>query len=222
MRLSRTVILSVLSAAFLFATSPARAADEGVKQPVFVLCPHSAGYSAWSLYVMVDAKDPKKLLSMGLEKLKKQNSKDSSYDAVVAAQTDPNVQREPVASISAAEFGKSQMRVEKDDALHAGITPNGDGTYRLSISMRISADERFNLGDNSKNRTQVVLKYDENFKAWQAIAKDVYDNKNAKADIPSGSKMTGIIFPVKGTGIFVVMGMFDTGDGVTMLDRSGD
>ncbi len=219
MRFIRSLSVLALSATLLSLTS-ARAADAGVKQPVFVLCPHAAGYSAWSLYLMVDPADPKKVLSMGLEKLRKQNSKDSSFEAVVAAQKDEKVGRDPVAAITAAEFGKSQMRVEKDNALQAGLTPNADGTYRLSISLRISADERFNLGDNAKNRTQVVLTYDAGSKTWQAITKDVYDDKGARADVASGSKMNGILFPVTGTGIYTIVGMFDSGDGVTMLDRS--
>ena len=219
MRFIRNLSVFAMTAAMLSLTS-VNAADAGSKQPVFVLCPHAAGYSAWSLYLVVDPADPKKVLSMGLEKLRKQNSKDSSFDAVVAAQRDSKVEREPVAAISAAEFGKSQMRVEKDNALQAGVTPNADGTYKLSISMRISADERFNLGDNAKNRTQVVLTYDTPSKTWQAITKDVYDEKGARSDSASGSKMNGILFPVTGTGIYTIVGMFESGDGVTMLDRS--
>lgn len=221
MRFNRTLTLIALPVLILaLVNTDARAADSSVKQPVFVLCPHAGGYSAWSLYLMVDASDPKKVLSMGLEKLRKQNSKDSSYEAVVAAQRDDRVGREPVASINASEFGKSEMRVAKDDALHAGVTPNADGTYRLSVSLRISADERFSLGEG-KNRTQVVLTYDAASKSWQAVTKDVYDDKGVRSDSASGAKMTGIIFPVTGTGIFTIVGMFDTGDSVTMLDRGG-
>jgi hypothetical protein len=219
----RTVALTalILSAVLCAFPASAQAADApGVKQAVFLLCPHTSKYSAWSLYLMVDPADPKKILSLGLEKLKQQNSKDSSYDAVVAASKDSKTPRELVASMDAKDFGSRQLRVEKDDALHVGISPEKDGTYLLSVSMRVSADERFSIGDNGKNRTKVLLTYDAGSKNWEAKAKDVFDNKGAKVDAVSNSHMTGILFPVSGTGIEVVAGMFDNSDGVTMMDRS--
>src|SRR5437868_14433857 len=99
----RSVLMALMALTIAFSASAATpaAAEKGVKQPVFLLCPHAEGYSAWSLYVMVDEQDPQKILSLGLEKLSKKNSKDSSYDDVVAAQSDPKVQRERIGSLDA-------------------------------------------------------------------------------------------------------------------------
>lgn len=218
----RPIALAALLFTMLLTGAPAlsHAADAGIKQPVFLLCPHTSKYSAWSLYLTVDSADPKKVLSLGLEKLKQQNSKDSSYDAVVAAAKDPKTAREPVASMDAKDFGSRKLRVEKDEALFVGLTPQGEGTYLLSVSLRISADERFAFGENGKNRTKVLLTYDAGSKTWQAKAKEVYDEKGAKVDALSDSHMTGILFPVTGTGIFTIAGMFENSDGATLLDRS--
>src|SRR5579862_7166398 len=93
----------------------AHEAANAEKQPVFVVCPHNHGYDAMSLYVEVDKNDKSKILALGLEYLKGQNSKDSSYDAVLRAQSDPKVRRENLGVLNASDFGRGQIEVKKDD-----------------------------------------------------------------------------------------------------------
>ena len=85
-----TIVSGMLLAALLgiFQGGPACAAEMGLKQPIFLLCPHTKGADAWSLFFVVNANDHSKIMSLGLEKLIKQNSKDSSYGEVVAAQAE--------------------------------------------------------------------------------------------------------------------------------------
>jgi hypothetical protein len=196
------------------------AAEKSVKQPVFVLCPHTEHYSAWSLYLTVDESDPRKVLSLGLEKLVRKNSKDSSYDEVVAAQSDPKVEREQVASIDAKDFGSGQLNVAKDDALHVSLSPIKDG-YTLMVSLRISADERFVIGGKDARKRDVALTYDAISKHWIAQVKQLRDDKGAAVNGAPGTTMTGIQFNVTGTGIYMVVGRLDTGDEVVLLDRGG-
>ena len=50
---------------------------------------------------------------------------------VQAAQADGKTERESLGTIIAAQFGKEQIKIEKDDALHRGIETVDAGTYRL-------------------------------------------------------------------------------------------
>ena len=217
-----SMLATALGAATAEAATPAVTAvtsDNGIKQPVFLLCPRSAGYSAWSLYVMVDEGDPHKVLSLGLEKLNHKNSKDSSYDDVVAAQSDPKGEHELIASMDAKDFASNQLSVAKDDALHVTLTRAKDG-YALMVSLRVGANERFIIGGKDQGKRDVALTYDAAAKRWFAQVKQLRDDKGAAVNA-AGQTMTGILFPVIGTGIFTVVGMLDSGDSVMLLDRAG-
>src|SRR4029079_7545416 len=132
----------LLSSVLLIAyTSRALEAGNAERQPVFLVCPHTHGYDAMSLYVDVDKNDKSKILALGLEYLKGQNSKDSTYEAVLRAREDQKVEREHLGTLRAAEFGRGQIEVKKDDAMRISVTPSGKD-LRLSLSMRISLDGR--------------------------------------------------------------------------------
>src|SRR5258706_14657126 len=49
------------------------------KYPVLLLCPDHERYSSWSLYFLVNKKEPTKVLSLGLEELSQLNHKDTGY-----------------------------------------------------------------------------------------------------------------------------------------------
>ena len=217
---SCVVVCAVAVAASFISVARAEQAAAGVRQPLFLLCPHTAHYSAWSLYLMVDDKDPKKILSLGLEKLKDKNSKDTSYEDVVAAQADAKTSRENVASLDAKEFGHGELNVAKDDALHVSLTPAGDG-FTLGVSLRISANDRFTIGGRAQGKQDVALKYDETAKTWSVQVKVLSDAKGKSIDGVAGQAMTGIVFPVTGTGIYTVLGVLKDGETFTLLERGG-
>lgn len=197
----------------------ARAADAWVKQPVFLLCPHTEKNSAWSLYLLVDENDHHTVLALGLEKLKKQNSKESSYEAVLAAQNDPKVVHETIVELDVKDFGAKQLKVEKNDALQISLTPNTDGSFELMISLRVSMDKRFVIGGKEQAKRKVALTYDESRKAWQAQVKTLTDDKGEPVAGAAGRTLTGIVFPVTGTGLYVVLGVFDDGEVASLMDR---
>ncbi|HYF52002.1 MAG TPA: hypothetical protein VEJ63_21515 [Planctomycetota bacterium] len=205
----------VLSAAVL----PCRA-EEGAKQPVFLLCPHKEKLSAWALYFQVDPKDPSKVQALVLDQLLKVNSKDSNYDAVVAAAKDPKTPRKEIGRLAASEFGKGQIHVEKDDALKTSVTPLGDNKYRLMVSLRIAADQRFNIGGKDQEKRDVVISYDAGSKSWKATVNALKDHEGNVVADAKGKEITGVAFPVTGTGIYQVVAGINGMDSVMVLDRA--
>jgi hypothetical protein len=195
------------------------AADDGVKQPIFLLCPHKERLSAWSLFLTVDKADPSKVVSLGLEKLKKQNSVDSSYEAVLAAQNDSKTEREVLGTLAAKDFSSSSLEVQKDDALKVSVSSAGEGAYRLMVSLRISADLRFTIGGKEQEKRDVVLKFDKSSKKWQAVVQKLKDAEGNNLDAAAGKPMSGIAFPVISTGIYRVLGVIEGIDPVVLLDR---
>jgi hypothetical protein len=212
------LIASVLAVFGTFAPA-LQAAEEGIRQPVFLICPHREKYSAWSLFLTVDPQDPGKVLSLGLEKLKKQNSKDSSFEAVLAAQKDPKTDREVLQTLSAKDFGSGMLEVQKDNALKVSVTPQSDGSLRLMVSIRISADGRFVIGGKESGKKDVVLRYNKDTKAWGAYAQTLVDTEGNNAAGAQPKAISGIVFPVKDTGIYRVVGVVDGGEAIVLLDR---
>jgi hypothetical protein len=210
----------VLVAMVLLPIAVARAAETDLKQPVFLLCPHSSKYSAWSLYLVVDPKDHSKVLSLGLEGLKNQNSKDSSYADVLVAQYDPKVAREFVAGLDAKDFSSGTLNVAVMDALHISLAPQPDGSLTLMISMRVSATGRFVIGGKKLSSQNIALVYDPVAKTWLAKVKTLSDFNGDRVALASGKTMTGLIFPLTGTGVYTIMGVMEGGDSTTLMDRS--
>jgi len=200
----------------------AGAQDNGLRQPVFLLCPHRERLSAWSLFLLVDKNDPSKVLSLGLEKLKKQNSKDSSYAAVLAAQKDPKSERELIAMLDSKTFGTGVLEVQKDEALKVSVTPADQGGLRLMISLRINLDERFVFGGAEQQKRDIVLRYDPAKRTWGAVAATLLDVKGNNA-LESGRArpVSGIVFPVGvgGTGITRIAAVLDGNDAIVLYDK---
>jgi hypothetical protein len=196
------------------------AGEQGTKQPIFLLCPHSTGHDAWSLFFIVDENNHSKILSLGLEKLIKQNSKDSSYREVIAAQNDPKVERELITELIAKDFATLQLKVDKDDALHVSLARQEDGSLELMISMRVSMSGRFTIGgeDEQGKRTLAVV-YDPIRTLWQVKAKALCDYKDVKITDAPGRIMSGLVFPVTGTGVYFILGVWDNGDVCVLKDR---
>src|SRR5258708_5988961 len=144
--------LSVSLCAVLLVSVALSAEPAGDRQPVFLLCPHTAHYSAWSVYFVVDKADPAKVLGIGLDKLIGKNSEDlmtggqaaTGYDKVLAAQKDSATKTENVAWLDAKDFSGGALEVRKDDALKLSVKPAGTG-YDLMLSMRIAASKRFDI-----------------------------------------------------------------------------
>ena len=205
-------LLGLAGAAF------AHEAGNVVKQPVFLICPHQHGYDAMSVYLELDKNDKSKVLAVGVEYLKGQNSKDSSYDAVLRAQKDPNVRREDLGVLKADSFGRSMIQVKENDAMKIGLTPAGKD-LRLFLSMRISLSDRFNIGGKDANRRDVVLRYDPAKQEWYACATRLKDTDGRDHASSGCERVTGIAFPVSGTGIYRVAMVDDAGDAFVVMDR---
>ena len=199
---------------------PALAEDGTATQAVFLICPHQEKYSAWSLYLTLDAKDKSKIISMGLETLKKQNSKSSSYEAVLKAQSDSATEREKLGTLEVAQFGKKELKVEKQDALHVSVESAENGAYHLNLSMRVGASDRFVIGGKERKKNDVVLKFDKATNTWGAFAATLTDGKTKKKLEVKDAPMSGIVFPVKETGIYSVVGVVNGSETVTLMDRS--
>jgi hypothetical protein len=212
--------LLLFVAAALTPCSAIQAAD-GEHQPVFLMCPHKHKFSAWSLYVVTDKGDPKNLTALGLEKLKGKNSEDmapNGYENCLAAQMDSKTERETIGTLDAKDFGKSEIRVEKDDALHVGVTKVDDQTYRLSISMRCTSDKRFIVGGKEQKKRDIVIKYDAGKKAWGACALTLIDSDGQNAATGGCAPISGITFPVIGTGIYRILAVMGDGSPVLLVD----
>ncbi len=208
--------LAIFMVTLLVPVSVVRA--EGVKQPVFLICPHQKKYSAWSVYLNVDPSNPEKVLGLGLDELSGINSVDSGgYEGAQAAQADAKTKRENLGTLSVDQFGKGQIKIEKNDALHLGVESAGNGTYRLLISMRCTSDQRFVVGGKEQKKRDIVLKYDKGSKTWQAVAEKMTDI-NGKAVLNPGTQIQGIMFPVTGTGIYRIVGMLPGGDSALLVD----
>ncbi len=190
------------------------------KQSVFLMCPKQKGYSAWSLYLNVDRNNPEKVLSLGLEELQGKNAQDMTYDAVVAAQSDAKTKRKNLGTLDAAKFGSGTINVTDSDALHVSVAPAGKDALRLNLSMRVSFDGRFTVGGKEQSSKDILFKYDAAKKSWSAVADHLKDMTSG-VDAASGGNLalTGIVFPVTGTGIYRVVAATPDGDGVVVMDR---
>ncbi|MGD0089414.1 MAG: hypothetical protein ABSE73_05790 [Planctomycetota bacterium] len=199
-------------------------AAEGIRQPVFLLCPLKKKYSAWSLYLILDRADPGKVLALGLEKLKGKNAEDlapNGYEAVLAAQKDPQTAREPLGTLEAKDFARGELRIEEDDALRVSLDALGPDSYRLNVSLRVGADTRFVIGGKERAKREVVLRLDRAKGQWAAYAVTL-ENFQGKKVVQAGVKtMSGIGFPVLGSGIPRIIGDVE-GQAVTLMDSSED
>lgn len=204
----------------LSSCGPACAAEKGLKQPIFLLCPHNTGRDAWSLFFIVDENNHSKILSLGLEKLLKQNSKDESYREVLAAQNDPTVKRELITELDVKDFATLQLNVDKDNLLHVTLARQTDGSMDLMISARVSSSGRFIIGGEDKAKRDLVVHYDPITTNWLVKAKTLQDYKGVKiADAP-GRLMPGIVFPITGTGVYLILGVWENGDVAILMDRT--
>lgn len=219
-RIPLNAAIAALAFASLIAAGAAPAA-ETIKQPIFLLCPHTEHFSAWSIYLTVDKDDPSKVISLGLDKMNGKNSEDlkpNGYDKVLHAQSDPSTQTENVGSLDAKDFQSGMLEVKKDNALKISMTTAAGG-YRLMLSMRISADKRFVIGGNEQSKRDVMVTYDTTAKKWSACALTLLDEKGSPAVSGKCKPISGIVFPVTGTGIYRVFGVLGDGEAITLLDR---
>lgn len=182
-------------------------AEDGAseKQPVFLLCPSHERYGSWSLYLNVDKNDPSKVLGLGLEELLNKNSKDEGgYEKVLDAQRNPSTPREEIGTLDAKSFGSGSIRVQKNEALTVTCTPAG-ADYSLMINMRISADGHFIIGGDASEKRSVVLKYNSALKKWSAYATVLLNEKGQNAVGALPLPISGLGFPVTGTGIYRIV-----------------
>jgi len=197
---------------------PVLAQQAAEKQPVFLLCPHNKGYDAWSLYLEVSAEDPQKVLRLGLEKLRNVNLAEMTYATALAAQADPKVAREALGVLQAADFDGGMLKVERNKALNVSLQPGEDGTRHLMISLRVAGAERFTIGGDARKKRDVALKYDAQSKKWRAVVALLTDSEDQKRPDAVGKPITGLAFPVRGSGIYLINGDVDA-KAITLLDR---
>ncbi|MGD0091143.1 MAG: hypothetical protein ABSE73_14595 [Planctomycetota bacterium] len=199
---------------------PVLAADKCEKQPFFLLCPHNEKHDAWSLFFTVDPVDHSKILSLGLEELTKKNSKDESYRQVIAAQHDCDVKRKLITELDAKDFSTKQLNVDKDDALHVALTRQPDGSMNLMVSMRVSLSGRFIIGGKEAAKRDLVVHYDPITTQWVVRARTLVDYKDVKIAPAPGRVMSGLVFPITGTGVYLVLGVWENGDVDMLMDRT--
>lgn len=188
------------------------------KQPVFLICPDAKGYSALSLYVEVDTADRSTALAVGLETLTNKNAKESSYDAVLHAQSDPATPRESIGTLNSSEFGSGMIHIKQHDALKISVTPDGKD-LRLVISMRVGLDSRFNIGGKDQSKRDVVLRYDPDLKAWESRAVKLQDATGRSVVKGESLRISGVCFPVRATGVYRIVAIIDSADPIVLMDR---
>jgi len=217
----RRAILSILAAAVFVGAVPVtlQAADEA-KQPIFLMSPHKKKYSAWSVYVVADPANPAKIASLGLDKMKGQNSEDNAngFDGVWKAQFEAGTERENLGTLAAAEFGRGKIEIQKDDALKLSMEAAGD-EYKLIISMRCTSDKRFEVGGPKYSKIrEILVKLDKASNKWYAHA-NLIKNINEETLVgPPGAPILGITFPVTGTGIYRIVGVMKDGEQLLFVD----
>jgi len=199
---------------------PAEDGSLGAKQPVFLLCPHHETYSAWSIFLNVDRADPSKILGLGVESLRGKNSRDTSYEDVLAVQQDSRFDREFLGGLNAAEFDKSEIRVSEHDALHVSLTPMENNAYRLNISLRVGQTDWFEVGGKNTSKDDIVLRYNADSKTWTPRANVLSDFRGNALTQSRDALISGLIFPVTGTGIYSVYGVLGDGEPVLLMDRT--
>ena len=207
------------SASELVTVAADKAANEAVlKQPVFILCPHKSGYSAWMLYVEVDKENPAKLKALSLESLTHINSIDHHYDEIKDSVTNPKTAREQLDRLPADKFAGGSLNVNKNDALHVSLTPVGND-YQLNLNMRVGATDHFIIGGEERAKRSIVLHYDPQEKFWSACATHLEDAEGGTVVKGGYVPMYGMYFPVSFTGIYRIVGVFKTGEFAIMMDR---
>lgn len=219
--MNRRWILGLLAGAVTLGAMPAALfAADGAKQPIFVMCPHKKKYSAWSVYVVADPSSPGKIASLGLDKLKGQNSEDnpSGFDGVWKAQFEAGTERENLGKLDASEFGKGRIEIEKDDALKLSMEPGEGGDYKLIISMRCTSDKRFEVGGKHSKTREFVVKFDKAENKFYTQAVRVKSINDDELISPPGAPILGITFPVTGTGIYRIIGILKNGEQVLFID----
>jgi hypothetical protein len=65
----------------------------------------------------------------------------------------------------------------------------------------------------------VIVTYDKGSKSWKSEVKALKDSEGNAVDGAAGKTITGIAFPVTGTGIYTVVGAIDGMDPVKLLER---
>lgn len=189
-----------------------------VKQPVFMLCPHKSGYSAWLLYVEVEKDNPAKLAALGLESLTHINSIDHKYDEVIDSQTNSKTERQQLGKLPSEKFSTGSLNVSENDALHVSLSPTGKD-YQLNINMRVGAVEHFIIGGKELRKRSIVLHYDADTKTWLACATHLVDADGTVVVQSGYEPLYGVYFPVSFTGIYRIVGVFKTGEFTILMDR---
>ena len=217
------ILYRPLLALLLILTGAAVAADT-VRQPVFLICPKEHGMSAWSAYLVCDKTDPSKVVSLGLEMLKRKNAQDMDIKDVYKAQSDADTTREQIGSIDEKDFNSGSIVVKKNEALVLSVTPLDNGEYRLNIDLRIAADKRYVIGGKEKDKREVIVRFDRKAAKWNTFAKtmivDGVPDSNGKNVGSDTDPIWGILFPVvQTTGIYKILMIFDGGGAVKIMER---
>jgi hypothetical protein len=214
-----TTLMGICCAMTLVSPALSASTAETVKQPVFLICPSTAKNSALSLYLVVDGRNHNKVLALGIEELTGINASGSSYDEVLSLQRDPETKRTPVSELEARDFGRRELVVEKDDVLHIALYPRHDGSLEIMCNVRVGSSERFVIGGKQRAKRAAVLRYDDRAGTWHAEVEAMSDSTGRRVEGAIGKTITGVLFPVTGTGIYMVAVAFDDGTGVLLLDR---
>ena len=205
----------------LLLSASAHAAD-GVRQPVFLICPAEHGYSAWSVDLTCDETDVSKIMAISIEKLKRKNAKDATFADVVKAQLDPKTEREQIATLGVKDFATGSLLVKKDEALAIQLKPASNGDYHLQINLRVgvAAADHFYIGGKEQDKRDVVLHFDKAKNKWGAYAAALEDTSGKNAISGTNKPMAGIVFPVnQASGISKVVGVINVDDAVILFEK---
>jgi hypothetical protein len=160
---------------------------------------------------------------MGLEKLKKQNAKDKTYEEVLAAQKNPKTEREPIGTLSAKNFSTGVLKIEKDEALNVSVTPQAGGALNLMLDLRLDLDHRFVVGGKERQKREILIRYNLSKRAWEAQALNLV-NAAGKQAVSAGNPkyISGLAFPIMGgsLGVTSVFAVMSGGETITLYENA--
>ena len=89
------------------------------------------------------------------------------------------------------------------------------------MSMRVGLSDRFIIGGKeARAKRNLVVHYDPISALWLVKAKTLRDFNDVKIDDAAGRVISGLAFTVTRTGVYMVLGVWDNGDSVILMDRT--
>ncbi len=202
----------MLYAALFYLTAAAQA--ETIKTPVLLLSQRLEGSSSWSLSIECDKNTPTKPERLVFETLPGVNLATSKYNTVLTMHRDLNSVREPLSTLSAANFGVKNLEFD-DKILTLGVVATDKG-LRLDLKARISMDGFAAIGDQPNSYGTVYLKFCPDCQQWKIWVESLTGtNGNRLTD----TILTSIVFLSGKTMVSLILAVDEQGKPTKLLDK---